>query len=350
MSERWMEPLTSPSRLPPPPPGPPPPSATKLNPATLCPVTTYPSPASLLAGSSTGNVHPAPKDPAQDVQGKAVPEKEKGKAVAAALCEEKELPGGSLPGGAASAGRRGSYKDALLRPRTFKPRFPASGHVAPQVWLTEDSMGRKKGSPSSVWSRLGPGGSIQARSGGRLQQSYGGSLLETLKAKAGRRCYNCLSAGHFIAPCRDPPRCISCFRFGHKARSCKTPLVPARHLPAVAPVAAATPLPSVAAASLPPSAAALPTATPSAPPVAVVPSAGPAPAVCMDFHRPGAPGYRPDHVRAGVARTDVIRQAKRDLEIFALLAVPLVPPLASAPRHSGRGWPGSCGSAASSLR
>jgi hypothetical protein len=41
------------------------------------------------------------------------------------------------------------------------------------------------------------------------------------------------------------------------------------------------------------------------------------------YVRPGASGSRPDHVRAGVARTDDVRAAEQDLEIFSLLTVPL---------------------------
>jgi hypothetical protein len=46
---------------------------------------------------------------------------EKGKVVAAVEGGREVRPGGSCPGG---AGTTGSFKDALLRPRTFKPRFP----------------------------------------------------------------------------------------------------------------------------------------------------------------------------------------------------------------------------------
>jgi hypothetical protein len=41
------------------------------------------------------------------------------------------------------------------------------------------------------------------------------------------------------------------------------------------------------------------------------------------FHHPRAPDLHPDHIRVGVPRSEAVRQAKQDLEIFSLLAVPL---------------------------
>jgi hypothetical protein len=60
---------------------------------------------------------------------------------------------GPLPGG-----ERGSYGDALLRPRTFKPRSRANPH---RGWYNERTMGGS-GRPS-VWSRLQRSGSAHAR-------------------------------------------------------------------------------------------------------------------------------------------------------------------------------------------
>lgn len=146
-----------------------------------------------------------------------------------------------------------SYKEALLRPRTFKPRFSASSRKGHDDWFTEKRKQKKR--PASVWSRLQNPSRIQERLGPQVPCR---SWLELLHTKAGNKCFNCLSAGHRISECRDPPRCILCLRFGHKARSCPTPAVPA-----AAPTAAAT----VAAHSATTTAAApLPMQPPSPPP------------------------------------------------------------------------------------
>ncbi|CAL4967550.1 unnamed protein product [Urochloa decumbens] len=241
---------------------------------------------------------------------------------------------------------RPSFKDALLMPRTFKPRFPAVDSQKRQVWYNEQTMGGKaRGSPS-VWSRLGSSSRIQYPAAGRLSLSNGGSWLGELKAKARDKCYRCLGAGHRIADCRDPPRCILCFRFGHKARRCPHPpspapaahtllnsarptqhtLPPAAHHAAKPPPAAAKTAFAAAPSPLQTAARAPPTGDPallsarSAP--SRLPGAAASPAV-MDYARwiPGAPEQRPGHVRAGVPRSAAIRDAERDLEIFSLIAV-----------------------------
>jgi hypothetical protein len=143
----------------------------------------------------------------------------------AACSSPRERSAGSRPGG---VGANGSFKDALLKPRTFKPRFPAQGRSS-QVWYSKESLGGKDGTTPSVWCRLGGAGRIHGPAGGKLSLVAGGSLLEALKVKAGRGCYNCFLAGHRIDACRDPPRCLLCFRFGHKARSCRAPAASRSH-------------------------------------------------------------------------------------------------------------------------
>ncbi|CAO1943969.1 unnamed protein product [Urochloa humidicola] len=239
--------------------------------------------------------------------------------------------------GAGDGTRPSSYRDAVVKPRTFKPRFPASSSQAQQQWFSAESMGARR-TASTVWSRLGPGGGSHDGAGGRLPGSNGGGWLETLKAKAGRRCYNCLSSGHFIAVCRDPPRCLRCFRFGHKAARCDS-------LPHSAPrIATAASRASHLAASgaAPTTAAALRAAstTAAAAPHPAFPAAGAfvkPPASAAAVARQGTAmaanleaefllysrvrEERPSHVAAGVRRTDAIREDERALESFGLIAV-----------------------------
>ncbi|CAL5027574.1 unnamed protein product [Urochloa decumbens] len=170
--------------------------------------------------------------------------------------------------------------------------------------------------------------------------------LEVLKAKAGRRCYRCLAAGHRIADCRDPPRCILCFRFGHKARLCPHPPVTARPPPFQAPArstayatapplqtstrsaAQAPPLQAGSAAHAPPfkpplaAAALADTAVRRSSPAAAA-AAAPNPFAGMNYAHwtPAAPEQRPAHTYAGVTRSDAIRRAERELEIFSLIAI-----------------------------
>ncbi|CAL4993205.1 unnamed protein product [Urochloa decumbens] len=230
--------------------------------------------------------------------------------------------------GFTSAGARPeipTYKDVLLRPRTFKPKFPPQSAQGQQVWYTESSFGGKSRDAPSVWSRLGPSSPID----GKLSQSNGGFWLETLKAKAGRRCYRCLAAGHRIADCRDPPRCILCFRFGHKARQCPHPPAPHPQAPSRSAACSSTPHqpPARSAPAFkPPTAAAAATRTTPPPLAAAAPrqaAAAPGSHAAMDYAcwTPAAPAQRPAHVSAGVPRSGAIRSAERDLEIYSLVAV-----------------------------
>lgn len=160
-----------------------------------------------------------------------------------------------------------------------------------------------------------------------MTRSNGGTWLESLKAKAGRNCYNCLSAGHRIADCGDPPRCILCLRFGHKARRCPSfsPAAASR-----AAVHAPHPSPTVASVSrVAASHQCVPAAAAPTPRVPTASAAAATPPVAAAFARlpmdrrwiPGVLGERPGHVHAGVARSDDIRARERDLEIYALIAV-----------------------------
>ncbi|RLM79466.1 hypothetical protein C2845_PM12G16810 [Panicum miliaceum] len=59
--------------------------------------------------------------------------------------------------------------------------------------------------------------SIKDRLGPRQPES---NFCFILKAKAVGRCFNCFAKDHRIAECRDPQRCILYSRCGHKARFC----------------------------------------------------------------------------------------------------------------------------------
>jgi hypothetical protein len=83
----------------------------------------------------------------------------------------------------------------------------------------------------SVWSRLQHSGRIQYWLGQKVVNGAGQGCiwLQQLRSKAGsNKCFNCLSTGHHIDSCRDPPRCLRCLRFGHKARYCPASLSAAR--------------------------------------------------------------------------------------------------------------------------
>ena len=79
-----------------------------------------------------------------------------------------------------------------------------------------------------VWSRLGARqGSFHGGGSGRVatfmdrlgpRMPAGNSFLQLLRSKADGRCYNCFARDHRIAHCRDPPRCVLCYKSGHKAR------------------------------------------------------------------------------------------------------------------------------------
>ncbi|CAN6222528.1 unnamed protein product [Urochloa humidicola] len=350
----------SPSPTPPPPPPYPPPPGTspaaQPNPPT--------SPSNVQA--QVRDHHSAVPDPEQEGRSEPLPRQDKtggdgaedspgnGAAPAASMKEAAAAGVNAHQQDSRSKGKEichdggsfCSYRDALLKPRTFKPRFPAGEHHGQQRWLTAHSMGRPR-STSSVWSRLGAAGGHHGRPERKLPPCNGASLVETLRAKAGARCFNCLSSGHFIASCRDPPRCIHCLRFGHKARRCPYPPRSfASPRPAATSTAAATPRPRTTAPTTPRTTAtshAQPTAATGAPaanpsslrasagsrraaPAAREPPTRPALRDMEEYHPhhiPGAPEMRPERVRAGVARSEAVRQAERDLEIYALLAVPL---------------------------
>ncbi|CAN6241913.1 unnamed protein product [Urochloa humidicola] len=256
--------------------------------------------------------------------------KDKGKAVF-------EWDSRSRSNGAAGPGfdfaRPSSYRDAVVRPRTFKPRFPASSSQDHQQWYTRDSMGGRK-EAQTVWSRLG---SAHDGTGGKAAGgSNGGSWLATSKAKAGKRCYNCLSSGHLIAACRDPPRCLRRYRFGHMAARCEYLEVLSHSRAAAAAFRSAAFASCVAAASrsaavAPCSAAAEPESRVTDPSGAVsrytasrAAAAGAAPAAAMEEEFLMYNRVREDrrgHVAAGVRRTAAIRGEERALEIIALLAV-----------------------------
>jgi hypothetical protein len=210
-----MEPHASSSQLPPPPPGSPLPTATKFNPNTTnqTPLVTT-------------------QDPA----------------------DKKRKDGGALKTGkgavqesrqATKDSRAFSYRDAVVRPRTFKPRFPpASSHQAKLPWLCEDRWKKWSREDMSVWSRLGATNAATPSILDRLGAggSEGNHFLALLKAKAGaRRCFNCLASDHRISQCRDPPRCLICSRSGHKARSCPRRRALAATAPMSAPAAFAPP-------------------------------------------------------------------------------------------------------------
>lgn len=191
------------------------------------------------------------------------------------------------------AGHRVSYKEALLKPQAHQPRSlcnpAAEGHQWHDALPRKDTRSRK-----SVWSRLGSESKCtqegRTRAGGvwdRLQvDTSEGKLLALLKAKAGRRCFNCFASDHQIAQCRDPPKCLLCSRFGHKARYCNERREKSRknreeH-------------------------------------VQRVPDKKK-----MDFPEfvPGAPEHRPQLVVACAARTQEIRDAERQRELHTVVGV-----------------------------
>ncbi|CAL4951887.1 unnamed protein product [Urochloa decumbens] len=198
-----------------------------------------------------------------------------------------------------------SYKEALVGTRTFKPRFDTSRR--PEEW--NDNSSRLRSARLSVWGRLGPRPrSVHDQLGVRTQlgqQQDTNGFLQILKAKAVGRCFNCLARDHRIASCRDPPRCILCSRSGHKAKYC-----PGRAPTAVWKRRTATVADAAPAAAAPPTGASR-GSTP------VVPLSSP-----MD-HIPGEAWRRPERVSACAARTNKVREAERDLQMHALIAVQL---------------------------
>jgi hypothetical protein len=101
---------------------------------------------------------------------------------------------------------RFSYRDAVVRSRTFRPRFPPEG--SHRRWLNQDSWRKRGRKDNSVWDCLGnntfTGLAVLDRlstSQGQLASSEEGSRwLTLLKAKVGdRRCFNCLASDHRIS-------------------------------------------------------------------------------------------------------------------------------------------------------
>jgi hypothetical protein len=116
-------------------------------------------------------------------------------------------------------------RDAVVRLRRFKPRFPpVASHQGESPWLHEDSWMQHRREGCTVWERIGVNkeGGAAGKNHSKLRQSEeGGHLLALLKAKAGaRRCFNYLALDYRISQCRDPPMCLVCARSRHKARYC----------------------------------------------------------------------------------------------------------------------------------
>ncbi|CAL4928830.1 unnamed protein product [Urochloa decumbens] len=201
---------------------------------------------------------------------------------------------------------RPSYRDALVRPRTFRPRFPAASSAQDkQIWLHEERRNTRRGARSgdtvSRGRRLeskGGAPSVLDRLGADFSTHQPGEshLLTLLKAKAGIwRCFNCLASDHRISQCRDPPKCLICSRSGHKARICPRRLdIGASRRPAVLPT---SPVP--------------------------VPRRLKEEDRRMESYEfpPGDVTLRPPLVRAAVARTSEVRESARELELYTLVAV-----------------------------
>ncbi|CAN6238691.1 unnamed protein product [Urochloa humidicola] len=190
-----------------------------------------------------------------------------------------------------------SYRDAVVRPRTFKPRFPkASSHHGEGAWLQEVSKGQARGGVKTVRERLGAGSSslIRRGAGSFSQRKEDTHLLALLRARAGaRRCFNCLATDHRIAQCRDPPKCLCCSRSGHKARSC-----PRRGGPAARAFSGSAQGAEKNSEE----------------------EEGVMDPIDLEFP-PGDTSMRPPVVLAGAPRTNAIREAERDLELHTLVAV-----------------------------
>ncbi|CAO2206344.1 unnamed protein product [Urochloa humidicola] len=208
------------------------------------------------------------------------------------------------PGPSCWAERQTSYRDVVVKPRTFKPRFPARHEKLD--WLHEGSWkeGRREGRSvrerlearevraPSILDRLSVGLTNQ---GLQTQKGWESLFLVLVKAKAGaRRCFNCFALDHRISQCRDPPKCLHCSRSGHKARFC-----PRRRGSEADPSAAVVSLAAVRWRQK----------------VAVR-----AMMDRMEFP-PGDYDMRPHWVSAAAPRTKAIRVEERDLELSTLVAV-----------------------------
>ncbi|CAL4996949.1 unnamed protein product [Urochloa decumbens] len=252
------------------------------------------------------------EDELKTVAGEASKEGTERDARAAGKARISEIPAAPAQGPVA---RRESYKDALLKPRTFRPRFPPiQSHQGKEVWLQEVCRGARRGGAGSVWSRLGAAGapSIREETTAAGQHKREDShFLVLLKKRAGdRRCFNCFASGHRISQCRDPPKCLVCFRSGHKARFCPR----RRGAPAAAATTAAAPeatgVEAVRGSQLPSSASRRQGAGEGR---------GMDP-LGMEF-TPGDISFRPREVVAAAARTQEIRDEERALELYTLVAV-----------------------------
>ncbi|CAL4936175.1 unnamed protein product [Urochloa decumbens] len=240
--------------------------------------------------------------------------KEGAVARAAGKAKVSEFPAAPTQGPVA---RRVSYKDALLKPRTFRPRFPpVSSHHGKEVWLQEERRGARRGTEAGAPSfREGNTATGQHSVEPRKEDSH---YLVLLKKKAGdQRCFNCFASGHRISQCRDPPKCLVCSRFGHKARYC-----PRRRAPSAAAAASAAPSAAAVAtlAAIRAEAAREGQLSSSASRRQGVSEERRMDPMGMEF-TPGDISLRPREVVAAAARTQVIREEEHALELYALVAV-----------------------------
>ncbi|KAF8781114.1 hypothetical protein HU200_001091 [Digitaria exilis] len=243
---------------------------------------------------------------------------------------EAASPSSGLDKTVVTRGREKKDSGAFHEELSSRPPVGTGARAGPALEVRETPPRR---GPSSVWGRLDAlPRSVHDRLGARilpvhqrLGQRYspegpgavGGHLLSLLKAKASdRRCFNCFALDHRISQCRDPPKCILCSRSGHKARYCPNP---STSRSACSPPATRPP-----STALPPSTACLSPVLL----VAVVSSAdvvAPVEVARMNLSgmTPGSPGSRPHRVVVAAPRTSAMREAERELELTALVAVQL---------------------------
>ncbi|CAL4930553.1 unnamed protein product [Urochloa decumbens] len=219
-----------------------------------------------------------------------------GKGKAAAMVPEvrdSRRGGEEVVSGSCPEGTKLSYKDEVVRPRTFKPRFPASSSQDPQRWYRQDSRSDRRRTASTVWSRPGPGGGIHGAGVARCDSPphHPRSRPSAAASAAAPRA----SALHAAAA--GQPRPAAAVVQPHCAATAAAPRAAAQRAAAAAgtPGAAGGPARRQAAAD------------------------GAMEAAYALYHRVRA--ERPGHVRAGARRTDAIRDAERAMESFATLAV-----------------------------
>lgn len=95
-----------------------------------------------------------------------------------------------------------SYRDALVRQRTFKPRFPHDpSRRGDLAWLHEQRR-RPRLKHHAGSSRTCPLRSGHVASLPRAPPLGAARWLSLLKAKAGNRCFNCFASDHRIGECR----------------------------------------------------------------------------------------------------------------------------------------------------